>query len=224
MDNSVTMDKGYTSFEQVPSLVEKQVIDTHGKNESLLQQLTNNKLYIYIIIAIVILAFIGYYLYNTYFSKKSNFQNINSDKKDLDDKKHFLSPDTEYYLLDRSGNPILMNQHFNNFLHIQPDLRNNKLVQESSSNHASSNNHALSNHPELSKQHISYKQRPKLSHPNEDLAIDVNITENEDENIATQDLTHDEIEELKKQLDLMERKQSAPITAQNDEDGNEANF
>ena len=71
MDNSANVDKVYTSFEQTPSLVEKQVIDTHTKNESLLQQLTSNKLYIYIIIAIVILAFIGYYLYNTHFSKKS---------------------------------------------------------------------------------------------------------------------------------------------------------
>ena len=68
------------------------------------------------------------------------------------------------------------------------------------------------------------KQRPRLSHPNVETNNNVNITDNEDDNIATQDLTQDEIEGLKKQLDLMQMKQSASITAQNDEDGNEANF
>ena len=40
----------------------------------------------------------------------------------------------------------------------------------------------------------------------------------EDNNITTHDLTHEEIEELKQQLDLMQRKQTGSITAENDED------
>jgi hypothetical protein len=211
MDKSATVDKGVSMPISAPSLVEKSVIETQVKSESLLNQLSSNKLYIYIIIAIVVLAIIGYYLYNKHFSKKDKSEKpeTNSTKKDIESKKHILSPDTEYYLLDRSGNPILMNQHFANFLHPSQEqsvLVNNKLVQ----------------HQEPLKQ--KNQQRPKLSHPNEESNVEVNITDNEDDNIATQDLTREEIEELKKQLDLMQRKQSAPITAQNDEDGDEANF
>jgi len=218
MDKSTTVDKvvSATVSAPAPSLVEKAVIENQVKSESLLQQLTINKLYIYIIIAIVVLAVIGYYLYTKQFSKKDTSekqekpQETSSAKKELESKKHILSPDTEYYLLDRSGNPILMNQHFGSFLNNSQDqsvLINNRLVQQKDS----------------SKQQVN-QQRPKLTHPNENKNVEVNITDNEDENIATQDLTLEEIEELKKQLDLIQRKQTAPITAQNDEDGDEANF
>ena len=222
MDKSANVDKVISvsapASVVVPSLVETAAIESQVKSESLLEQLTSNKLYIYIIIAIVVLAFIGYYLYSKHFSKKDQpekFQEsreTNPDKKEkeIESKKHILSPDTEYYLLDRSGNPILMNQHFANILNTQPDqsvLVNNRMTKQQ----------------EPPKQKVQ-QQRPKLSHPREETNIEVNITDNEDDNIATQDLTREEIEELKKQIDLMQRKQSAPITAQNDEDGEEANF
>jgi hypothetical protein len=216
MDKSTTVDKVVSAPAPAPSLVEKADLETKVKSESLLQQLTSNKLYIYIIIGIIVLAVIGYYLYTKHFSKKDKSekqekaQETSSTKKDLESKKHILSPDTEYYLLDRSGNPILMNQYFGSFLNNSQEqsvLVNNRIVQQQ----------------ENSKQKVQ-PQRPKLTHPNEETNVDVNITDNEDDNIATQDLTREEIEELKKQLDLMQRKQSAPITAQNDEDGEEANF
>jgi len=44
----------------------------------------------------------------------------------------------------------------------------------------------------------------------------------EDNNITNQDLTRDEIEELENQLEIMQRKQNASITAENDEDNEEA--
>jgi len=222
MEKSNVVDKAISN--SAPVLVEKtsSVVTNSSSNESLLQQLTSNKLYIYIIIAIVVLAFIGYYLYTKHFSKKEkneksdkseknqdNDQSISLTKKELESKKHILSPDTEYYLLDRSGNPILMNHHFTNFLqhnHEQPIMVNNKITQQ-----------------EMLKPKVS-QQRPKLTHPNEDLQDEVNITDNEDDNIANQDLTREEIEELKKQLSLMQRKQTAPITAENDEDGDAADF
>jgi hypothetical protein len=213
MDKSAIVDKVVPTPAIAPSLVEKAVVETQEKSESLLQQLTSNKLYIYIIIAIVVLAFIGYYLYTKHFSKKDKpekSQETSSVKKELESKKHILTPDTEYYLLDRSGKPILMNQHFANILQSEPEqpvLVNNRLIQQQ----------------EQPKQKVQ-QQRPRLTHPNEETNIEVNITDNEDDNIATQDLTREEIEELKKQLDLMQRKQTAPITAQNDEDGDEANF
>ena len=46
----------------------------------------------------------------------------------------------------------------------------------------------------------------------------------EDTNITNQDLTREEIEELKKQLELMQRKKNSSITAENDEDNEEGTF
>ena len=200
-----------------PSLIENQV-----NVNSLLPQLLSNKLYIYIIIGVIILAIISYYLYKKYFSKKVQDEKTQDEKtqdektqdektqeqlkenifvkKEIDSKKHILSSNIEYYLLDRAGKPIFMNQYFSNFLNgpnEQTVLINNTLNKQ---------------------------QRPKLIHPNEETNIEKNNLDNEDNNITTQDLTLEEIEELKQQLDLMQKKQSASITAENDEDNEEGVF
>jgi len=200
-----------------PSLIENQV-----NVNSLLPQLLSNKLYIYIIIGVIILAIISYYLYKKYFSKKVEEEKVEEEKtqdektqdkkeqeqlkenifvkKEIDSKKHILSSNIEYYLLDRAGKPIYMNQYFTNFLNGPNDqtvLINNTLNKQ---------------------------QRPKLIHPNEETNIKENSLDNEDNNITTQDLTLEEIEELKQQLDLMQKKQSASITAENDEDNEEGVF
>jgi Ca2+/Na+ antiporter len=205
-----------------PSLIENQ-----ANVNSLLSQLLSNKLYIYIIIGVIILAIISYYLYKKYFSKKVQDEKTQDEKtqdektqdektqdektqeqlkenifvkKEIDSKKHILSSNIEYYLLDRAGKPIYMNQYFTNFLNGPNDqtvLINNTLNKQ---------------------------QRPKLIHPNEETNIEKNILDNEDNNITTQDLTLEEIEELKQQLDLMQKKQTASITAENDEDNEEGTF
>jgi len=200
-----------------PSLIENQV-----NVNSLLPQLLSNKLYIYIIIGVIILAIISYYLYKKYFSKKVEEEKVEEEKtqdektqdkktqeqlkenifvkKETDSKKHILSSNIEYYLLDRAGKPIYMNQYFTNFLNGPNDqtvLINNTLNKQ---------------------------QRPKLIHPNEETNIKENSLDNEDNNITTQDLTLEEIEELKQQLDLMQKKQTASITAENDEDNEEGVF
>ena len=218
MDNS-NADKVFTSFEREPVLVEKQVIELQTTNESLLQQLTNNKLYIYVIIGIIVLSCVGYYLYTKYILKKDT----NIEKTVLENKKHILSPDTEYYLLDNSGNPILMNQHLNNFLYNKSPQVNNQLAQQSTTQDQDQEHDQDQEQEHTNREHKK-QSRPRLSHPNEDIRNDVNFTDNEDDNIATQDLTLEEIEVLKKQLDLMQRKQIRSITAQNDEDGDEGNF
>ena len=284
MNNSPTIDKA-TAYVNGPSLIENTIIETQLKNESLLEQLTSKKLYIYVIIAICVLAYISYYLYNKYFSNKEQIIETISNNKQLESKKHILSPDTEYYLLDNDGNPILMNEHLNIFLQNQSEqtkqleqpkqpeqtiLINNKLSQYSEpSKQQQQTQQQQTQQQQMQKQQMQkqqmqqqqmqkqqqmqmqqqqmqqqqmqqqqlqqqqmqqqqmqqqQKQRPRLSHPNVETNNNVNITDNEDDNIATQDLTQDEIEGLKKQLDLMQMKQSASITAQNDEDGNEANF
>ena len=190
-----------------PSLIETQNNNQMNIN-SLLSQLLSNKLYIYIIIGVIILAIISYYLYKKYFSKKVQEQKEQKEqeqehvfvKKELDSKKHIISSDVEYYLLDNAGKPIYMNQYFSNFLNTTDDqtvLINNTLNKQ---------------------------QRPKLTHPNEKTNIEENILDNEDDNITNQDLTLEEIEELKQQLDLMQKNQTVSITAENDEDNEEGAF
>ena len=209
-----------------PFLIENQL-----NKESLLQQLLSNKLYIYIIIGIIILAISSYYLYNKYFSKKGkgkedeegNEEEADEDEekrkekkeeilKEPETKKHIISSGIEYYLLDHNEKPILINKYFNNLLnnsYEQSILINNKLNKQ---------------------------QRPKLIHPNKKNISNISEDDdnednddndnddNEDNNITTQDLTREEIEELKKQLEIMQRKQNSSITAENDEDNNEGTF
>ena len=81
----------------------------------------------------------------------------------------------------------------------------------------SGQNRLIQTQQHSSQQHSSQKksqQRPKLSHPGEEIIPNVNL--DEDDNIANQDLTQTEIDELKKQLEVMQRNQSAPITAENE--------
>ena len=179
------------------------LIETNINNESFLQQLLSNKIYIYIIIGIIILAIVSYYLYIKYFYKSEKKATLEEQEKkekeepekeesEKETKKHIISPNIEYYLLDSSKNPILINN-----LSV---LINDKLIKQ---------------------------QRPKLTHPNEKNMSDSENNEdnedNEDNNITTQDLTREEIEELKNQLEIMQRKQNSSITAENEED-NEGAF
>ena len=174
------------------------LIETNINNESFLQQLLSNKIYIYIIIGIIILAIASYYLYIKYFYKSEKEATSEEPEKEEPEKeepeketrKHIISPDIEYYLLDSSKNPILINN-----LSV---LINDKLIKQ---------------------------QRPKLTHPNEkNISDSENNEEYEDNNITTQDLTREEIEELKNQLEIMQRKQNSSITAENEEDNEEGAF
>lgn len=192
------------------------LIETNINNDTFLQQLLSNKIYIYIIIGIIILAIASYYLYIKYFYKpekeKPEKEELEKEEQEKEEpekeepekeeepetRKHIISSDIEYYLLDSSKNPILINKYFNDLLnnsYKQSVLINDKLIKQ---------------------------QRPKLTHPNEE-----NISDNEeyeDNNITTQDLTREEIEELKNQLEIMQRKQNSSITAENEEDNDEGAF
>jgi hypothetical protein len=171
----------------------------NNATQSILESLYNNKNYfIIIIIALIVLAGIGFYLYKKQFSKTDVKSNTSSESKPST--KEILQPNKEYYIIDQNGNPILVNKYFNNILHSE-------------------------NQSVLVNKEIALPPRPKLTHPNEETEIEqVNVTEKEDENVAGLDLTQAEIEELKKTLAQLESKQSAPITAQNEDDNAGAQF
>jgi len=192
---------------------------------SLLEQVLSNKTYLYIVLAVVVLAAIGFYLY------KKQLLGGKEEKKEEQQKKagakEILQPTKEYYLVDPNGNPILVNKYFQKIL--QSEMQDQAQMQHQQQAHGSImvNNQIPLPPPPSNYQvqrPVQQKQRPRLSHPGEVEIDNVNVTEREDENVATQDLTQTEIDELRKQLEMMQRKQAAPITAQNEGNDAEAEF
>jgi hypothetical protein len=172
-----------------------EAVDTSNSvdTNSLVEQITSNKTYFYILIVIIILAGIGYYLYTKHFKQD-----------DITSNKTVIDPNNEYYMVDPQGKQILINKYFSNIL----QAHNNP-------------------QPIMVQQPIKQpvkQPRPQLSHPGEDVPNEVNITENEDDNILTQDLTQAEMDELTNQLKIMQKKQGSQITALNDEDGDNESF
>ena len=185
------------------------VSNVNNVTKSILESLYNNKNYfIIIIVALIVLSGIGFYLYkkqlnNTLISKPTNTEPkpTNTESKSS---KEIVQPNKEYYIIDQNGNPILINKYFHNILQSEKQSENQSV---------------------LVNKEIALPPRPKLIHPNEEQEIEhVNITEKEDENVANLELTQAEIDELKKTLAQLESKQSAPITAQNENDDTGAQF
>jgi len=185
--------------------------------------------YVYIFLILIVLILIGYYLYNKYMVKDNSKKLEDDNKKEkevvaeeeiknvLNSKeklKNVLNPKEEYYVIDKKGNSILINSYI-------PDIINNNLIKvEEMKNLQNINNKLQQELTQLHNEKLKTVQRPKLNHPGETQHIPENIllTEAEDENIATQDLTNEEIAELKSQLQSLQRSQHYQVSALNDED------
>lgn len=188
---------------------------------SLLEQLYNNKTYLYIVIAVIVLAGIGFYLYKKQMLGNKSEKKEEKEKPKQEGNKEILLPNKEYYLVDPNGNPVLVNKYF-------AKIMQSEMQEQSNQNNSVMLNNQIPLPPPPSQVQMRQQQRPaqrpKLSHPGEEEIEQVNITEREDDNVANQDLTQAEIDELRKQLEMMQRKQVAPITAQNDGNNDEAEF
>lgn len=163
---------------------------------SFFSKLLENKLYLIILGVVIVLGAIGYYLYFKYMKGGSIKSLFGGSSPVIETKKHILNPSEEYYLLDPNGNPILISPYFNDIVR----------------------SHILQNQP---------RQRPQLIHPADQKQQPVQRiqqtetqqeSDNEDDNIGQQELTSAEIEELKRQLEALERSQNNNIMAQNDSD------
>jgi hypothetical protein len=167
-------------------------------------------------------------------------------KEEVNEQKDLLNPNKDYYLVDPSGKTILVNKYFPKILQsemqenqmvqqqiiqqqqrikdqmmqqqmMQQQMVQQQMVQQQMTQPIMVNNQIgmpSSGQNRVIQTQQMPSQRPKLSHPGESAIPDVDL--DEDDNIANQDLTQDEIDELKKQLEVMQRKQSAPITAENE--------
>lgn len=183
-------------MESQAKVLSEQTVETIQKSNSLLEQLSGYKTYLYILLVVLVLSAIGYYLYIKHFKTKDVKTEVTSDVSSQP-KKEILNPNTEYYIVDAHGNPILVNQYFGNMVQSAAQQR------------------AVMINPQIPVEQKS-QQRPKLSHPGDKKQTKV---VEEDENVVNQDLTNTEIEELKKQLQVMQQKRSSNIIAQNEDDG-----
>jgi hypothetical protein len=241
------------------AVVENIIANTAENTSSLLEQIYNNKTYVYILIVVLVLAGIGIYLYLNQSTNKSK-ENKSKDEKSKDDKskdekskddkskdesdekKDFLNPNKDYYIVDPNGKTILINKYFPKIL--QSEMQENQMMQQQIIQQQRKIQEQMMQEQIMQQQMRQQQmpqqpimvnnqiglpppgqnrviqtqqmpaQRPKLSHPGEASIPDVNL--DEDDNIANQDLTQTEIDELKRQLEVMQRKQSAPITAENE--------
>lgn len=206
--------------QQVPEVVKEvveKINDSINEQASVvINKITGKKTAIYLIILVIVLGGIGYYLYKKHFNKPEEPKKEDKPvikKEDDSGKKQILNPSNEYYILDPNGNPILISTYFNDIvkLHLtkQQMMQAPVMVQIPMQ--------AQEKTPDTDKnQRQEIKQRPKLTHPDE--SDENESSEQEDDNIADQNLTNEEIEALKKELEIMERKQKAQVMAQNDED------
>ena len=97
------------------AVVENIIANTAENTSSLLEQIYNNKTYVYILIVVLVLAGIGIYLYLNQSTNKSKENKSKDDKSkdekskddkskdESDEKKDFLNPNKDYYIVDTSG-------------------------------------------------------------------------------------------------------------------------
>jgi len=219
-------------MESQAKVLSEQTVETIQKSNSLLEQLSGYKTYLYILLVVLVLSAIGYYLYIKNFKTKDIKKDVPTDvKTDVlsKDKKEILNPNTEYYIIDAQGNPILVNQYFGNIVQsaaqqravmINPKIAVEQRPQQRPQQRVQQRSEQRSEQKPEQKQEQKPEQkpeqRPKLSHPGE--KKQTKMVE-EDENVVNQDLTNTEIEELKKELQVMQQKRNSTVTAQNEDDG-----
>jgi hypothetical protein len=132
-------------MESQAKALSEQTVETIQKSNSLLEQLSGYKTYLYILLVVLVLSAIGYYLYIKHFKTKDVKTDVSTQPK-----KEILNPNTEYYIVDAQGNPILVNQYFGNMVQSAAQQR------------------AVMINPQIPVQQVPVEQkpqqRPKLSH------------------------------------------------------------
>jgi len=178
-----------------------------GLINNLLKKFTENKMYMYIAIGIIVLAVVEFY----YFKKC---------KKDVKNKNELPLPkqsnaqstglnNEDHYILDTNGNPVKVTGTFSNQLlplplpipKQQPSQKDVQMLQKQMYE------------KQMMQQNVEL-QKPKLQHPesemsenyefSENMNVDLDdIEENEDENIAQHNLTNSELAEINKKIEEM---------------------
>lgn len=194
---------------EIKEVVVEQPIDTNvqtpgqskGLINNLLKKFTENKMYMYIAIGIIVLAVVAFY----YFKKcKKDVKN----KNQLPLPKQSNAPSTglnneDHYILDTNGNPVKVTGVFSNQLlplpipKQQPSQKDVQMLQKQ-----------MYEKQMMQQQQNVELQKPKLQHPESEMSDEIeidldDIEENEDENVAQHNLTNSELAEINKKIEMM---------------------
>jgi hypothetical protein len=177
-----------------------------GLINDLLKKFTENKMYMYIAIGIVILAVVAFY----YFKKckkdvKSGNKNQLPIPKQNESSKTALNND-DHFILDSNGNPVKVTGSLSNQLLPLP------IPKQQPSQHDVQMLHKQMYEKQMQQQMMQEQssggQKPKLQHPesemSEDIDVDLDdIQDEEDENVAQHNLTNSELAEINKKIEMM---------------------
>jgi hypothetical protein len=210
---------------EINNNVEIKTPEINNIENSAMDIFNRNRNLILIFIGVVILIIGGYYLYDKYikdsledfelFPKKSivsfdtDINTCHGDECTLQKQEptNILTPDKEYYIVGPDGKSILVNKYFNNIIQ---------------SNYAEQNNRVENNRVENKQVENKRVENKRVENKRVEQNIEDNIEDTvQDDNVSKQELTMEEIEELKRQLEIMQ-KNSQISGLEDDDDNNEA--
>jgi len=176
-------------------------------SESIFKKISDNKIYIYISIGIIVLGLVVYYFYIK--NKKSQLA-LSDQPSQLKVSETLQPQEQEYYLFDKNGNPVKVSRNISGNVSIinqqpsQQEIMIQKQMMEQQMRQQQDIAHFNTN------AQMQDKPKIKLEHPSNDSDSDndinvelTRIKANENENIAEHNLTHSELEEINKKLEMM---------------------
>lgn len=194
-------------------------------SESIFKKISDNKMYIYISIGVIGLGLIVYY----FFIKNKKFQLALSDQSSQLKVSETTQPqEQEYYLFDKNGNPVKVSRNVSGNI----SIINQPLAQIPIPNQQPSQQEIIMIQKQMMEKTLMEQQmrqaqdiarfnanaqmqgksKMRLEHPSNDSDSDndndinielARIKANENENIAEHNLTHSELEEINKKLEMM---------------------
>jgi len=193
------------TLEQPTGTVVKTTEKSNGLISNLLKKFTENKIYLYVAIGIIVLGIVAFY----YFKKcKKDVKNKSILPKQSN--APFIGLNNEdHFILDANGNPVKVTGSFQNqtlplplplplpIPKQQPSQKDVQMLQKQ-----------MHEKQMMQQQKIVVNKKTKLQHPESEMSDEIeidldDIEENEDENVAQHNLTNSELAEINKKIEMM---------------------
>ena len=201
-----------TNVSLEPSVATEKIVEkSKGFIQDLIKKISENKMYQYIAIGIIILVVVAFF----YFKKsKKDMKPVNKNQQALPKQNEPSAVglnNEDHFILDANGNPVKVTGLSNQLLPLpipkqQPSQQDVQMLQKQMYEKQLMQQQMLQN--QMMQQQHSGGQKQKLQHPESEVSdeIDVDlddIQENEDENVAQHNLTNSELAEINKKIEMM---------------------
>ena len=213
-----------TNVSLQPNMTNEKIVEqSKGFIQNLIKKISENKIYQYIAICILILVVVAFF----YFKKsKKEIKPINKNQPALPKQNNEPSlsglNNEDHFILDANGNPMKVSGSFSNQLlplpipKQQPSQQDIQMLQKQmQEKQMQEYMQQQMMQQQMMQQQMMQQQmmqqnnsRPKLQHPESDMSdnIDVDlakIQDNEDENVAQHNLTNSELAEINNKIEMM---------------------